>query len=134
MDESIKKLVTDAKVAAEKVMNGERLNHDAIDAIKTLLIVADLAQSLNQNSDGQNADARFVKRKLEALRVESKTEKKNFEAFKSRVIQTVLEEFRVINTNIALINQRHPDAKDADRKCSEEIKAAMQRLVESFKA
>lgn len=134
MDAHTRKIINEAKAAADKVLSEERLNSDAREAINSLLIVADMAEGFNNSQVGQTADSRLMKRKFDALKTESTAEKKKFEIFKTKLIETIASEFKVINTQISGILQRHTDSDDPDKKAAEDIRAAIQRVIGSFKS
>lgn len=133
MDEQTKKLIADAKEGAEAILKQERLNADAAKAIQALLIVADLAQGMTANQAGQSADSRLLKRKFDQLKTESLQEKKSFETFKKKIIETMVSEFKTINTHIQGILQRHPESEDPDKKAAEEIRSSTHRIVTTLK-
>lgn len=133
MDAHTRRIITEAKEAAAKVLQQERLNSEAKEAINSLLIVADIAESFNNNQVGQTADARLLKRKFDSLKTEAANEKKSFEAFKSKIVEIIVTEFKTINMQLAGILQRHPDANDPDKKAADDIRTAIQKVVSNLK-
>lgn len=110
----------------------EEAHHDAIvkDVIKDLLQLVVSFEAVIQNANGQSADVRVLRKKLDQAQAAVRTAEAGMEKAK-KIVMSIVEEIKVISSESGQILRRHEaDPADVDTVSATKIRAAAQKIVE----
>lgn len=126
----LKQYLNETREAASAVLGMEHIGHDANKVIKDLLAIADSFDSLMQQSQGQSADSRIIKKKYDHARADIRALEAKLEAIKASIF-IVVESIKTVTVEASAITKRHEaDLTHADAASAATIKQATQRMAE----
>ncbi len=127
--QTLKAFLSDTRTRAADVLDQPHVGADVKNVIRDLLQISDSFYSLLDQSAGQSADARVLKKKLDLAKTEMREVANKLEATK-KTMMALVEEIKTVNTEVAQIVKRHEATpQDLDIQSALRIKAVVQKMV-----
>lgn len=126
---SLRMYALQLKDKAKHVLGAEHTGADAKGLIKDLIDLGEKLECLIEQSSGQSADVRMLRKKLDLGKQETKAAESRVESLQKEMALLVAE-VKSIAVEVAAISKRHPEATDPDALSASKVKAANQKIAE----
>ncbi|MES3038109.1 MAG: hypothetical protein V4736_09405 [Bdellovibrionota bacterium] len=129
-DDELKKFLFATKSKASTILDSDHVAAEVKLIIKDFLQVCDNFDTLSQQSSGQNADARLLKKRLDQSKTEMKALENKIDSIKKSVV-SMIEDIKIASAEANAIIKRHPaEGDDPDFQSASKIKSSIQKLTE----
>ncbi len=128
-EQALKAFLNETRERANTVLQEEHIGADVKNVLRDLLKVSDSFHQLMQQSTGQSADTRVLKKKLDQSKAETRAVQAKLDGSKAMVV-ALTDEIKKVSSEAVQIAKRHeatpddPDAQGAGR-----IRSALQKMV-----
>lgn len=130
--DAAKRFLTEVRERADKVLADSHTDDNAKRVIRDLLQVGDNFAQLMEQSMGQSADVRVVRKKLDFAKAEYRELEEKLTDFKKKLI-ALATEIEIINVEAGQILKRQGSASGTSTESAaiERIKSAAQRIIKA---